>query len=178
MRLTPTERWSAGDAELFQLEPAHATEAYVGWLADPAVNRFLESRFAPQGLDSVKAFVGSMLANDQVLFLGIRSRGLERHVGNVKLMIDRHHGLGEIGIMIGDREAWGRGLATGALTSLAAIAREELGLRKLTAGCYASNTASARAFQKAGFHIEGARPRHFLLEGRPEDFVLMARFLD
>ena len=126
-----------------------------------------------------RGFVGSQLVSDGSLFLGIRSLALGgRHVGNIKLApIDRRHGQGEIGVLVGEPEAWGRGLASGAIAQLASIAREELGLRKLTAGCYASNAGSERAFVKAGFAVEGRRPAHFLLDGRPEDLVLMGRLL-
>jgi RimJ/RimL family protein N-acetyltransferase len=60
---------------------------------------------------------------------------------------------------------------------MANIACEELGLRKLTAGCYASNVGSVRAFCKAGFAVEGCRKAHFMLDGRTEDLLLLARFI-
>jgi RimJ/RimL family protein N-acetyltransferase len=178
MFLAASERWRNDAVELFLLEPAQVSDAYVAWLNDPAVSRFLESRFAVHDLASTRAFVQQALDDQKVLFLGIRSRALGRHVGNIKLgPIDRRHGLGEVGIMIGDRGAWGRGVASAAIACLAEIARAELGLRKLTAGCYASNEGSKRAFEKAGFAVEGRRPAHFLLEGRPEDRLLLARFI-
>jgi hypothetical protein len=34
-----------------------------------------------------------------------------------------------------------------------------------------------RAFIKAGFVVEGRRAAHFILDGRPEDLVLLARIL-
>ncbi len=177
MRIAATPRWRTEALELFVLEPGHVGPAYVGWLNDPRVNRYLESRFAVHAEEDTRAFVASQLASDASLFLGIRSAALGgRHVGNIKLApIDRHHGTGEVGILVGEPEAWGRGLASGAIAQLALIAREELGLRRLTAGCYASNEGSARAFVKAGFGIEGRRPAHFLLDGQPEDLVLMGR---
>ena len=154
MRLAPSPRWRSDSVELFVLEPGHASDEYVGWLNDPAVNRYLESRFATQDLDGVRAFVAAMLADPKALFLGIRSVALNRHVGNIKLgPIDRNHGLGEVGILIGNRSAWGRGIASAAIARLADIAKYELGLRKITAGCYASNAGSTRAFEKAGFHV-------------------------
>lgn len=178
MRSTPTHRWKTDKIECFVLEPELVTPAYVQWLNDPVVNRFLESRFATHGIDDTRDFVAKQLADPGTLFLGVRSLELGRHVGNVKMSpINRTHGLGEIGIMIGDREAWGRGIGTDALNVIADIARDEIGLRKLTAGCYASNAGSVSAFRKAGFTIEGVRPRHFILDGKPEDFVLMARHL-
>jgi RimJ/RimL family protein N-acetyltransferase len=178
MRLSPTERWRTDAIECFLLEPEHATADYVRWLNEPEVNQFLESRFVVQDLASVKAFIAAALADEKALLLGIRSRQLGRHVGNIKLgPVDRHHGLGEVGIMIGDREAWGRGIGSEAIRCVADIAKHELGLRKLTAGCYASNVGSAKAFEKAGFHIEGRRAQHYVLDGKPEDLILMARLV-
>jgi RimJ/RimL family protein N-acetyltransferase len=178
MQLQPTARWCTNLIECFVLQPAHVTDIYAGWLNDPKVNQYLEIRFVTQDIGSVRAFVASALASEQVLFIGIHSHDLGRHVGNIKLgPIDRRHGLGEVGIMIGDRQAWGRGIGSEAIRCIADIAKHELGLRKLTAGCYASNVGSTRAFQKAGFHVEGLRSQHFLLEGRPEDLILMARLL-
>ena len=178
MRLPATPRWRTDRIECFLLEPGHASDAYAGWLNDAEVNRFLESRFAAQTVESVRAFIAAQLADPRALFLGIRSAELDRHVGNIKLApIDTRHGLGEIGIMIGDRGAWGRGIGSEAIRVIADIARDELGLRKLTAGFYASNAGSERAFVKAGFHVEARRPAHFLLDGQPEDLILMARML-
>lgn len=179
MRLEPSFPWNTGRVALFVIEGSHVTHEYVSWLSDPAVNRFLESRFARHDHASTVAYVNRMLADPNALMLGIRSLELDRHVGNIKLApIDRHHGLGEIGLLIGDRSAWGRGLGTEAISLMLDIATRQLGLRKLTAGCYASNAASARAFERAGFFREGVRREHFLLDGKGEDLLLMARFID
>jgi RimJ/RimL family protein N-acetyltransferase len=178
MRIQATSRWRTPALECFLLLPGHVTQAYVDWLNDPEVNQFLESRFAVHDVAGVRAFVATQLEDDRALFLGIRSTALDRHVGNIKIgPIDRHHGLGEVGILIGDRAAWGQGLATEAIRVVGEIAAQELGLRRLTAGCYGSNRGSARAFEKAGFVVEGVRPGHFLLNGRPEDLILLGRQL-
>jgi [ribosomal protein S5]-alanine N-acetyltransferase len=178
MQLPVTDDWRGERIELFLLQPALVSDAYVAWLNDPVVNRYLESRFQTHDLDSTRRFVGTALADERVLFLGIRSRELDRHVGNIKLgPLDPHHGSAEIGIMIGDRAAWGRGVAREAIERIAAIARSQLRLRKLSAGCYASNAASERAFVKAGFVVEGRRAAHYLLDGRPEDGVMLGRLL-
>jgi [ribosomal protein S5]-alanine N-acetyltransferase len=178
MRLPASSRWIGASVELFLLTPEAVGAAYVGWLNDPLVNRYLESRFALATRESTCAFVAKCLEDPNTLFLGIRSTALGRHVGNIKLGgIDRHHGLAEVGIMVGDRAAWGQGIATQAIERLADIAAAELRLRKLSAGCYASNSASARAFAKAGFCLEATRPAHFVLDGCPEDGLLLGKIL-
>lgn len=178
MDLTPTHRWRDDTIELFVLTPDAVSDAYIRWLNDPEVNRYLESRFVVQDRVSIESFVAGVLASECDVFFGIRDLGLDRHVGNIKLgPINRRHGLGEIGLMIGDRAAWGHGVGSRAIDIVSAIASDELGLRKVTAGCYASNRGSKRAFEKAGFMVEGVRPSHFLLDGKPEDLVLLGRQL-
>jgi ribosomal-protein-alanine N-acetyltransferase len=163
---------------LFVLGNCHVTDAYVRWLNDPIVNRYLESRFISHTVESTKAYVEEIAASRNNLFLGIRSRNLGKHVGNIKIgPIDRHHGTSEVGILIGEREAWGSGIATLVIRMVSEIARTRLMLRKLTAGCYVSNVGSRRAFDKAGFAIEGVQRHQCLLDGKPEDLILMGRHL-
>lgn len=178
MIIAPTGAWSSPLADVFLLEPQHVSDSYVAWLNDPEVNRYLESRFERHTLDSTRAFVENCLRNEKTLMLGIRSPRLGgRHVGNIKVEINPRHGLGEVGILIGEKEVYGQGVGTQAIRLMSGIARDQLGLRRLTAGCYASNAGSERAFTKAGYVVEGVRPGHFLFEGRPENLVLMGLHL-
>jgi [ribosomal protein S5]-alanine N-acetyltransferase len=173
VRLCATDAWRDDVIELFQLLPEHASASYVGWLNDPAMNRHLESRFLTHDVRSVAEFIESCLHKPDVVFFGVRLRGDSRHVGNIKLEINRPHRRAEVGILIGDPGIQGRGVGTRAIRRVIEIARHELKLRRLTAGCYASNKGSERAFVKAGFQIEASRPGYFLSEGREEALTLM-----
>lgn len=178
MIIVSSSDWRADKVELFLLEPDHVTETYVGWLNDPRVNRFLESRFEQHTLESTRAFVAGCRQSDRSLLLGIRSvRHAGRHVGNIKVEVNARHALGEVGILIGETQVHGQGIATQAIAQIVRIARAQLGLRKLSAGCYATNQGSERAFVRAGFVVEGVRCGHFLLEGRPENLVLLGLLL-
>lgn len=179
MDLISSAEWRHRDVELFVLEQKHVGPDYVRWLNDPTINRFLESRFTTHTQASVSTFVQCCRDDANTLFMGIRSLSLnQRHIGNVKLAsIDRRHGLGEVGILIGESDAWGHGFASSALKALAALSMKQLGLRKLTAGCYVSNVGSQKAFERAGFVVEGVRRDHFILDGKPEDLVLMGLWL-
>lgn len=178
MNLSSTPAWHGEKVQLFLLEVSDVTETYVGWLNDPRVNLYLESRFQHHTLESTRTFVASCRADENVLFLGLRYPPFEgRHVGNIKLDINRRHGLGEVGILIGERAVHGRGVATDAIKLMSNIARTQLGLRKLSAGCYATNKGSERAFVKAGFVVEGVRPKHVLVGDRSEDVVQLGVLL-
>lgn len=167
-----------GDVELFLLRPEHVSAAYVSWLNDPEVNRYLESRFDLHTVDSTRHFVKCMLDSPDNLLLGIRSASAGGHIGNIRIgPINRRHGTSEIGILVGEKRAWGRGIATAAIELVCSTAREQLALRKVTAGCYVSNTGSRRAFEKAGFEVEGVRRRQLLLDDTAEDLILLGRLL-
>ncbi len=180
MYLDRTSLWTNDSVELFILQPDDVNSSYVSWLNNPVVNCYLESRFAIHTMESTRAFVEQCLIDPATLLFGIKYPELGyKHVGNIKISsIDQHHKRGEIGILIGETAVWGKGIASQSISTLIEIAQKELGLRKLTAGCYASNLGSQKSFLKAGFHIECERKDHVLLNGEPENILLMAYFVN
>jgi len=178
MHIELGELSSNSDVSLFLLKPEHVTQEYVSWLNDPEVNQYLECRFTKHTLESSRNFVQSLLDSPENLFLGIRSNLFDRHVGNIKIgPIDENHGTGEMGIVIGDKKAWGKGIASSAVSLMVRIARDLHLLRKIFASYYSSHIASQRLFEKSGFEVEGVRKQHFLLNGIPEDDVVVVKFL-
>lgn len=146
---------------LRKLRPEDVTQAYVGWMNDPEVVQFTESRFSSHTMTSIREFVQACQGGPDILLLGIFESASELHIGNIKLgPINRRHLLGDIGIILGRREFWGKGIATEAVSLLRDYAFSVMGLHKLTAGCYSTNLGSAKAFEKAGFALEGRRPKH------------------
>lgn len=179
MRLESADHWENEVVRLEQLTTDGVTDEYVSWLNDPEVNRYLESRFVRHDREGVTSYVNSVLESPTSLLLAIYSNALDCHVGNIKLgPIDRYHCLGEIGLLVGLRASWGKGIATNAIAVISRIGFEQLGLRKLTAGCYSSNKGSQIAFERAGFGVEAVRRNHFVSDGGLEDLVLLARFAD
>lgn len=148
------------------LTSADASTEYLAWMHDPRVNRYLESRFSSFSLESLAQFIASCNENPKVLLVGITLKDGGRHIGNIKLgPIDPNHRLSDIGLLIGDPDAWGRGYAREAIAGLSEHALRVLGLHKLTASFYEANIGSEKAFLGAGWAIEGMRPRQFLSNG-------------
>ena len=159
------------------LEVGDANGPYAAWMHDAEVTRYLEIRFAPPDAEALLAFVDRMNASPADLLLGLVRHDTGSHIGNIRLgPVDPHHGRAAIGILIGDRSAWGQGFAGEAIAALSDHALHSLGLAKLTAGLYAPNESSRRAFEKAGFHVDSARRAHAVLDGRRVDVIEMARF--
>lgn len=154
------------------------TQKYLEWMNDPDVTRYLEVRFAPpSSREELEGFAGRALASDDTLFLAIVRRDRSDHIGNIKLgPIEWPHRRGSIGIVIGERAAWGSGYATEAIGGIARYAFDELSLFKLTAGAYSTNVAALGAFQRVGFTVEARRERHYWDGDTFVDGMLLSRF--
>ena len=77
----------------------------------------------------------------------------------------------EIGYWLGEA-FWGRGIATAAVRGLSQRALDELDLYRLFANVFASNPASMRVLEKAGFQREGVLRRAVVKDGVLMDAVV------
>lgn len=150
------------------------TETYCNWLNDIEVNHYLESRFTKWDIDSLIKYYHDK--NGVELLLAIIDDNSAAHIGNIKISsIDKHHRRADIGIIIGDKRFWGKGIATGAIELVTNYCFSTLQLHKVTAGAYAENIASIKAFQKNGFAIEGERKDHCLTPSGWTSVILMGK---
>lgn len=147
----PTERFL-----LKTLDDSYVSERYVGWLNDSETMASLEARFTQASSETLKSFVVSQVESPNSYLLAITVAETGEHIGNIKLgPINAHHKNGSIGLLIGEKNWWGKGVATEVIAALSRWAFETLGLAKLTAGAYSSNVGSIRAFEACGFLREG-----------------------
>lgn len=162
---------------LRRLELVDASSSYLGWLQDSQVNSFLEVRFnPPESLNDLEAFIRNSNDDPDTLLLGIFLRDGDKHIGNIKLgPINRAHRVGDLGFLIGDKEQWGKGFATEAISLLADYGLARLGLAKITAGCYEENFGPRNALLKAGFKEEGRLLSHWEVDGSRQAGYLFGR---
>jgi ribosomal-protein-alanine N-acetyltransferase len=167
-----------GQVRLVPAETGICDGPYFEWMQDTEILRYLEARHADRSREGLRRFVDACLRDGNQHLYAIRSREDGRHIGNIKLSVDPLHGRGDIGIVVGDRQVRGRGLGTLAIRALSRFAFAELDLAKLTAGCYAPNVASQKAFERAGFVVEAVRPSHYVCDGERVDGLFLARLRD
>src|SRR5262249_29902604 len=92
--------------------------------------------------------------------------------------INHRHRRCEWGICIGPATRWGKGYGTEACRLAVSFAFKELGLGKVYLDVYESNERARRAYEKAGFEVEGKQLRHAWLHGRFETNYIMAAYPD
>ena len=149
-------------------------EIYYRWLNDPEITRYLESRFYPNSIISLRNYVKNNSGNKDNLLLAIILKEENRHIGNIKLgPINWLHRFSDVGLLIGEKDCWGKGYATEAIKLISNHAFDHLNLHKLIAGSYDVNKGSIQAFKKAGFSIEGIRKRHYFCENRYIGHVML-----
>ena len=153
-------------------------ENYYRWMNDPEVTQYLETRYVPRyvprSLNNIREFVEAMDGKTDEIFLAICVKEHDRHIGNIKLgPINWVHRFGDISLLIGERDCWGRGYGAEAIGLLVRFAFRVLNLHKLRAGCYADNVGSMKAFEKNGFKREALLERQWFVDGEWVDQVLL-----
>ena len=144
---------------------------YIAWMNDPEVIRYLETRFQVHTRESLAQYIQEQNSNSNVVLRGIFFENA--HIGNIRLgPINWVHRHAEIGLVIA-KTFWGMGYGTEAIKLISDYAFDMLDLHKLIAGAYNVNVGSIRAFEKAGFEIEGRiRNMYHTREGRTGRIIL------
>jgi len=163
----------AKDVCIRPIRLSDVTYAYLNWLRDPEVNRYLETRHRAQSLSSIAEFVESKITSENEYLFAICLNSSGRHIGNIKVgPINEFHLTADVSLFIGDKQMWGKGYASQAIYLASKYAFEEKRVVKLKAGCYSPNIGSKKAFLKCGYAIEGELRSSANCEGhRVNDYI-------
>ena len=145
---------------------------YLNWMNDYEVVKYTESRHTVHTMESLKDFV-IHVNNENNYCFAIIDKQSGKHIGNIKVgNIHPIYKYADVGLIIGDKNFWGKGIATEALQICVEFAFKQLKLHRLFAGMYDLNIGSIKAFEKAGFLREGCEKEKCLFEGKRIDCYL------
>lgn len=160
---------------LRRLTEDDVSDDYVRWMNDPDINQYLESRFYTHTVESVKDFVRSV-TNENNFQFGIFVKEDYKHIGNIKIgSINHYHHYADIGFIIGEKDYWGKGIATEAIALVSEFAFSTLKLHKLFGGAYSPNIGSIKAFLKNGYQQEGVKRSQYLCHGEYVDDIIYGK---
>ena len=163
------------DIELEYFSLKHISSAYIAWLNDPVVFKYSNQRFLNHDYSSSKTYLESF-ENSSNIFLSIKVKKTNIFIGTLTVYFDENHGVADIGIMIGNREEWGKGYGQDAWNTILSWLLSNSDVRKITAGTLASNIAMINIIEKSGMKIEGTRYSHEIVNDAPQDVILFAIF--
>jgi len=156
------------------LENSDLNSRYLGWLNDPEINKYLESGTFPYTKKELDAFYEALQGSRNEVILAIADAKSNEHIGNVKLgPISWIHRKATLGILVGERNCWGKGIGTEAVRLMVEYGFCRLNLRRIELGVHADHVAAIRAYEKVGFKIEGRLREGLFMQGDYKDSLWM-----
>jgi RimJ/RimL family protein N-acetyltransferase len=153
----------------------HLSDEYVSWMNDKKVYQYLETG-GDYTIHKLKAYL-EVVENSDVFFWAIHTKSNNKHIGNIKIdPISFRNGLGEYGILIGDRSEWGKGYAKEASLTIIDYCFDILNLRKITLGVIEDNIDAVKMYENLGFTQEGLYIDHGIYNGKYCNAIRMALF--
>ena len=141
------------------------------WFGDPSVLRYLGAPFNAVAPAAEREWWEHSGTSADSVHWGVEFEG--RLVGTSTIFrIDWPNRNAMTGTSIGDRSAWGKGVATEAMQLRAAYAFRQLQLHKLVSGYYEPNVASGKAQAQCGYRVVGRAREELYRDGRRHDLIL------
>jgi RimJ/RimL family protein N-acetyltransferase len=147
------------------------------WVNDPEVTRHL-MLYLPLSTVDEENWFDAMTKREQSekpLAIEIRAGDGWKMIGNCGVFgIDMVSRLGELGIMIGEKDEWNKGYGTETMSLLLRHCFETLNLNRVHLHVYAENLGGKRAYEKAGFVVEGCLREAIYKRGKYDDVIVMS----
>jgi ribosomal-protein-alanine N-acetyltransferase len=147
------------------LERADLNERYLSWLNDPEVTHYMETGIFPSTAEDLENYYRGVTGSKNDVILAVVDKKSENHIGNVKLgPIHWIHRRATLGILIGEKEFWGKSAGLEVTRLMVEYGFYRLNLHRIDLGVFAEHGAAVRCYEKAGFKVEG-RLREDLFQG-------------
>jgi [ribosomal protein S5]-alanine N-acetyltransferase len=145
---------------------------YVQWLNDPEVCQYNSHHVFPYNQEKAREYITRVGGSRSELVLAVCVKGKGTHIGNIALQaIDWVARSAEYAIILGEKEAWGKGYAGEASMLLLRHGFNELGLHRIHCGTSAENTGMQKLAAKLGMKEEGRRREGLFKHGKFIDII-------
>ncbi len=148
------------------------------WLNDPEVTRYFTNQGAfPLTMSAMTQWFEAATrasSHNQEVHLAIWTMD-GKHIGGAQLKaIDWRNRGAELGIFIGEKTDWGKGLATEATQLLVQYGFETLNLHRIWLRVDSQNHAALKCYQKNGFQADGIFRAEVYRDGGYHDSIVMS----
>jgi [ribosomal protein S5]-alanine N-acetyltransferase len=146
--------------------------SWYGWFNDPEVTWYQNKGIFPNTLEKQTVFYQHLQNDSSQVTLAIESEGV--HIGNVTLKdIDWVHRTAELGIVIGEKAFWGKGLGAQAWWLITRYGILTLNLNKIMARVFSGNERSLKSALRSGYVVEGEQAEQFYRHGQYYSAILV-----
>lgn len=151
------------------------TFQHISWLTNPEVMKYSEQRHVEHTERTQHIYLNSFGEGEYIWLLSVKPENTLKDIGTLTAYVDKHNNTANMGILIGEQSAWGRGYGIEAWQCVMHWLFEQIKVRKIECGTMLDNRAMRRIAHKSKMVVEGVQPQHFLLDGKPHDLLLYGR---
>lgn len=155
------------------LERTDAEKAHR-WMNDAELRELLHGMRYPVSVEDEERWIeGARSSSFSRVVLAIETEeGV--HIGNVELRaVSAEDRRGELGIVIGDKDYWGKGYGTDAIVTLLRFAFGVMNLHRVWLTTGEDNPRASACYRRCGFREEGRLRQDRYLGGRYWDTIVM-----
>jgi len=144
------------------------------WLNDAELRRLI-GEVAPMSRAEIeKWYKGLLRDKDRIWFVIVLKEG-DRVIGEAGLLrMFKPWRFTDMSIIVGEKDAWGKGYGTEAGRILLDYAFERLGFHRVSIGVVGFNERALRFWEGLGFKKEGVERDGYYCDNEYSDFVLMS----
>ncbi len=147
---------------------------YSKWFNDKETTKYMKNGTYPMTNKDILFWIEHSQTSKNDLILAICDNNTDTHVGNIGIhRIDWIFRTGEYGIIIGEKEYWGKGIAHEASKLIIQYVFDYFNLNRVWLGVVKNNIHAVNAFKKIGFIEEGTERESFYKHGQYFDVLRM-----
>ena len=164
-----------GDIYLRALNENDIQGNSYSWSNDPIVTKFRNRGIFPNTLEKQEKYYRSLIDSDTDVIFAIIEKVTCQHIGCVRLQgINWVHSSTELGIVIGEKDFWGKGYGKVAWNLITHYGFDFLNLHHIYAVIFKENTASIKSAEASGFRIDGELRDMFFKNGKYHSALFMS----
>ncbi|MFH1145993.1 MAG: GNAT family N-acetyltransferase, partial [bacterium] len=138
------------------LRPLRLTDAprFTAWLKDPAVNKYTTRKAV--SLKEERKWIRNLRKHKNTCCLAMDTKdGV--HIGSIGAEAQQKDKYGLLGILIGDKQYWDKGLGTEAMELFVSYVFKKWKLHRVELDVYEYNPRAIKVYKRLGFKVEGRR---------------------
>ncbi len=150
---------------------------FVKWFTDPDVTRGITIPY-PMGIEDENRWFDNMVQQPPEMHpfvMEIKDGDTWRMIGDCGFhQLDWRSRSAEIGIFIGEKESWSKGIGTEAMQMMLKVGFEVMDMHRVWLRVFSTNTRAVHCYEKAGFKHEGCMREAEFQDGKHIDVMLMS----
>jgi tRNA (guanine37-N1)-methyltransferase len=138
---------------------------WMKWMNDEEVSRYI-SLSPPFSREDEEEYFETSQENLSLLPISICDKKTKKPIGNASITIDPfHEDIASFGIIIGEKNYWGRGVCQEVVAEMLRMSFQELGLVRVYLDVFTENIAAQKCYEKVGMRRSGYQEKKYMKSG-------------